>query len=189
MGVNRPPLWGADPGTPNRAAPVHVRPARWGAASTTAGPQTVRNPATCRDLTPHIKPPFPRTYTPFSDVRLPIGTVSCRSISISPVRPASPKKCNRRESRRGMASGGGLSIRLSAPCGHPAGREHSAFGDLPQPWLARSRQPPARPWHFCQTSSPGLQSEDTAVAQRRCRIRPSVKVRITAFASGVKPNR
>ena len=80
MGVHMPTLGDADPGIPNRGvAPVHVRPARCGAAGTTAGPQTLRNPATWRDLTVHIKNRFPCTYTPLSDVRLPFGTKSCRS--------------------------------------------------------------------------------------------------------------
>ena len=77
MGVHMTTLWNADPGIPKRGvAPVHVRCARCGAVGTTAGPQTVRNPATWSDLTVHIKPPFPRTCTPLSDVRLRIGTAS-----------------------------------------------------------------------------------------------------------------
>ena len=59
----------------------------------------------------------------------------------------------------------------------------------PPSTMARAISATARPWYFGQTSSPGLQSEDAAFAERRCRIRPSAKVRITAFVSGVKPTR
>ena len=87
-----------------------------------------------------------------------------------------------------MASGGGLSIRLSAPCRHPARREHSAFGDLSQPWLARSRQPPdhgisVRQVHQVYRARIWLSPSDDAEYDRVS------KVRITAFASGVKPKR
>ena len=79
MGVHMPTPWNADPCIPKPGvAPVHLLCARCGADVGYDSDKTVKEPATWRALTVHIKPPFPRTYTPLSDVRLPIGTEFCR---------------------------------------------------------------------------------------------------------------
>ena len=167
MGVHMPTVGDADPGIPNRGvAPVHVRPARCGAAGTTAGPQTVGNPATWRD-SPCTSNRHFLAHTPHC---LMCACGSARSladpISIALVRPhkhldIQPPRLEARhgDRRRFWRSGYPRRVGIPATCRTTQAPSRTTQFREPDCWIARmvvaTLRTPARhgcPWKELQQS-------------------------------------
>ena len=94
MGVHMTALRTADPGRPNTGSlrstsgvPVAACPLPL------QGRKPQRTQRLGKDITVRIQPPIPRTYIPLSDVRLRVGTESCRShLKFPSSGPARPKR-------------------------------------------------------------------------------------------------